>query len=148
MSRKESFIADRRGAVAFEMPIVYIFLVGMLLMPLADVGVAGIRYISAWQALRAFGQSIQYSPPPDFTNMGGWTSSAIAKADSNFPISNFQVICGVDTASCSTASPPSPKYYSYSTSITLAPIVLRPFLCTSGAGNPCTFTLRYSQRFQ
>ena len=41
----------------------------------------------------------------------------------------------------------SPKYYSYTTSVTLSPIVLRQVLC--GSANPsCSFTLPYSERFQ
>jgi len=56
VSRKRSFMADQRGAVALEMPIVYLFLIVSLLLPLADVGIAGFQYISAWQALRAFGE--------------------------------------------------------------------------------------------
>ena len=61
MSKKDSFIADQRGAVAFEMIIVYLFMCFSLLLPLADVAIAGFQYISAWEALRAFGQSIQYN---------------------------------------------------------------------------------------
>ena len=72
---KDSFIADQRGAVAFEMLIVWLFMMMSLLLPLADVAVAGFQFISAWEALRAFGQYIQYHPPPDVTNTSGWTSS-------------------------------------------------------------------------
>ena len=70
-----------------------------LLLPLADVAVAGFQFISAWEALRAFGQSIQYDPPPDVTNASGWTSSKLAKADPRFPIQQFQLVCG-DTNAC------------------------------------------------
>ena len=89
MSHKNSFIADQRGAVAFEMPIVWLFLMMSLLLPLADVAIAGFQFISAWEALRDFGQSIQYDPPPDVTNASGWTSSKLAKADPRFPIQQF-----------------------------------------------------------
>jgi hypothetical protein len=149
MSRKESFIADQRGAVAFEMPIVYAFVIFSLLLPLADVAIAGFRYISAWEALRAFGQSIQYSPPPDVTNASSWASTATAKADPNHPISNFRLVCA-DNNACSAANAglPGPKYYSYTTTVTLAPVVLTSVLCTSSNGNPCTYTLPYSERFQ
>ena len=78
VSHRDSFIADQRGAVAFEMLIVYLFLVVSLLLPLADVAVAGFQYISAWEALRAFGQSIQYDPPPDVTDCGKLEVSALA----------------------------------------------------------------------
>jgi hypothetical protein len=40
------------------------------------------------------------------------------------------------------------KYYSYTTTVTFAPMVLRLVLCTSGSANPCTFTLFYTERFQ
>ena len=101
MSHKDSFIADQRGAVAFEMLIVYLFLMMSLLLPLADVAAAGFQFISAWEALRAFGQYIQYDPPPDVTNASGWTSSTLAKADPRFPINNLQVVCGDTNAVCS-----------------------------------------------
>jgi len=146
MSHKGSFIADQRGAVAFEMPLVYLFLIMALLLPLADMAIAGFQYISAWQALRAFGQSIQYNQPPDVTNAASWTTTALAKADSRFPISNFQLLCG--TSTCSATPMDQPKYYSYKTTVTLAPMVLRSALCTSGGANPCSFTLSYSERFQ
>ena len=90
MSKKDYFIADQRGAVAFEMPFVFLFMMFSLLLPLADVAIAGFQYISAWQALRAFGQSIQYHPPPDVTNaveLG--RQAASAKADSRFPITQY-----------------------------------------------------------
>src|SRR5438105_1495592 len=150
MSKKGSFIADQRGAVAFEMIIVYLFMCFSLLLPLADVAIAGFQYISAWGALRAFGQYIQYAPPPDVNNASSWTSSALAKADSRFPISNFQLICGDSNVVCSTTNPDSidpnkPKYYTYTTAVTLSPMVLKSVLCTGGN---CTFTLPYSERFQ
>ena len=55
---KGSFMADQRGAVAFETLIVYLFMVTSLLLPLADVAAAGFQFISAWEALRAFGQYV------------------------------------------------------------------------------------------
>jgi len=148
MSRKDSFIADRRGAVAFEMIVIWLFLMFSLLLPLADVAIAGFHYISAWQALRGFGQSIQYNTPPDVTNPSTWESTALAKADPNFPISNFQLVCGDSQVACSATNLATPQYYSYTTSVTLAPLVLRSMLCTSGNANPCSFTLPYSERFK
>lgn len=148
MSRKDSFIADQRGAVAFEMLVIWFFLMFSLLLPLADVAIAGFQYISAHGALRGFGQSIQYSTPPDVTNASTWESAALAKADPNFPISNFQLICGDSQVACSATNLVSPQYYSYTTTVTLAPIVLTSVLCTSGNANPCSFTLSYSERFK
>lgn len=148
---KASFIADQRGAVAFETLIVYLFIVTTLLMPLADGAIAGFQFISAWGALRAFGQYVQYHSPPDVTSTSSWTSSLPATV-AGYPINNVQVLCG-DTsagAACTSANVmllPT-KYYTYTTTVTLAPLVLRPVLCTSGNANPCSFTLPYSERFQ
>lgn len=147
---ERNLIADQRGAVAFEMPFVYLFLIMLILLPLADLAVAGYRYISALAALRAFGQAILYSPPPDVTNASSWASTALAKADSRFPIPSIQLICGDSNAVCASGNsgPSLAKYYQYSTTITLAPIVLTSVLCTSTTGNACSFTLTYSERFQ
>jgi hypothetical protein len=109
-----------------------------LLLPLADFAAAGFKFLSAREALRAFGQYLQYNPPPDVTNTSGWMSSVLAKADPRFPINNLQVV--VD-------GPIS--YYSYTTTVTLSPSnFLRPMLCTSSNADPCSFTLLYSERFQ
>jgi hypothetical protein len=129
-----ALLSDQRGAVALEMPIVWLFMMMSLLLPLADLAIAGFQFVSAWGALRAFGQSIQYNPPPDVTNTSGWKSSVLAKADPRFPIINLQVV--VDGPI---------KYYSYTTTVTLSPMVLRSVLCNA---NPCSFTLPYSERFQ
>jgi hypothetical protein len=147
MSREETFLADQRGAVSFEMPFVFFFLVMSFLLPLADVAIAGFQYISAVQALRAFGQSILYSPPTDLSNTSSWTETAKDKADTNYPISNFQLICGDSDAACSSTNTATPRYYSYSTTVTLSPLVLTSVLCTSGGVNPCKFTLTYRERF-
>lgn len=144
-----SFLTDQRGVVAFETLIVYLFMVTGLLLPLADVAAAGFQFISAWEALRGFGQYVQYHPPADPTNPT-WTP-ALPASVAGYPISAVQVLCG-DTgagAACtSTNVGTSPvKYYSYSTTVTVAPLVLRSVLCTSGNANPCSFTLPYSERF-
>jgi hypothetical protein len=115
-----------------------------LLLPLADLAIAGFQFVSAWGALRAFGQSIQYNPPPDVTNASAWTSSALANADPRFPIQQFKLVCGDTNAVCSASNTASPKYYSYTTTVTLSPMVLRPVLCNAGS---CSFTLPYSGRF-
>jgi hypothetical protein len=144
-----TLLSDQRGAVAFEMVIVYGFMMFSLLLPLADVAIAGFQYISAWGALRAFGQYIQYDPPADVTSASTWASTASAKADPRFPISNLQVLCGDANAVCSSSNVSAPvKYYSYTTAVTFAPMVLRSVLCTSSGANPCTFTLFYTERFQ
>jgi hypothetical protein len=136
------------------MLIVFAFLMFSLLLPLADVAIAGFQYISAWQALRAFGQAIQYSPPDNVTNpSSSWTTKVIAAGtglgltSENFS-SNFKVLC--DGVACTSANSTAIKSYWYQTSIILSPMTpgLKSVLCTSGVGNGCTFTLSYSERFQ
>ncbi|MDF0584115.1 MULTISPECIES: hypothetical protein [Bradyrhizobium] len=140
--RRGSFVADQRGAVAFETVIVYIFMVSFLLMPLADVAAAGFRFISAWSALRSFGQYIQYKSPPDPANPGTWVST-LQTTVAGHTIGNIQVMCG-STACNSGNLGLTPKYFTFSTTVTLAPIVLTSVLCPSS----CTYTLPYSERFQ
>jgi hypothetical protein len=140
LSRKHSFIADQRGAVAFEMPIVYYFLIMLLLLPLADVAVAGFRFISAHQALRDMGQRTQYTPPGDVTSLSSittWKNSLPASVD-GYTVS-ADVYCGGTLAPC--AAGPSSKYYTFTTSFTLSPMVLGAMLCS-------TCTVSYSQPFQ
>ena len=150
VSHRDSFISDQRGVVALEMPAVVLFLMIFLLVPLADLAIAGFQYVSAWQALRGFGQYAQYHPPPDVTNTSSWTST-LPTSVAGYPISNVQVLCGNTGAgaACSSTNVTLPiKYYSYTTTVTLAPMVLRSVLCTSGNTNHCSFTLPYSERFQ
>jgi len=142
VSKKDSFIVDQRGAAAFETIGVYFFLGMFLLLPLADVAVAGFQYISAWQALRAFGQYVQYNNPPDPTSPGTW-ASGLQKTISGYAIGNIQVTCGNTDAVCSNIAL-TPKYLTFSTTVTMAPMVLRSVLCPSS----CTYTLLYSERFQ
>jgi hypothetical protein len=144
-----TLLSDQRGAVAFEALIVWLFMMLSLLLPLADVAIAGFQFISAWEALRAFGQYVQLHPPPDVTNTSGWTPPTTV---AGYPISNVQVLCGDTSAGavCSSANVTLPtKYYAYTTSVTLSPFnFLKPVLCRSGNANPCSFTLPYSERFQ
>jgi hypothetical protein len=138
-----TLLSDQRGAVAFETLIVWFFMMMSLLLPLADLAIAGFQFVSAWEALRSFGQSIQYNTP-DFTNPSDW-SSKLPTTVAGYPINNLQVLCG--NVACSTTNTVAPKYYSYTTSVTLSPLVLGAVLC--GGGNPsCSFTLSYSERFQ
>jgi hypothetical protein len=108
------------------------------------VAIAGFQYISARQALRAFGQYIQYNNPPDPTSPGTW-ASGLQKTISGYTIGNIQLMCGDANTVCSSGNVTStPKYYTFSTTVTLAPMVLRTVLCPSS----CTETLSYSERFQ
>ena len=83
------------------MLIVWSFLMMFLLLPLADVAIAGFQFISAWQALRAFGQSVQYYPPPDVTDASSWTTALGQGLIPRYPICDLQVICGDEQSACS-----------------------------------------------
>jgi hypothetical protein len=149
---KRSLITDRRGAVAFETLLVYSVMVMSVLLPLADMAAAGFQFISGWAALRSFGQYVQYNPPPDVTSTSTWLSG-LQPTVGNYAISNIQVLCGNTTAGAACTSgnvSTSPvKYFSYTTTVTLAPMVLpKSAICTSSNANPCSFTLSYSERFQ
>ena len=122
-----------------------IFLISFLLVPLADMAIAGFQYISAYQALRDLGQYVQYHAPPDITNWSTWKSS-LPTTISNYTIdsASIHVVCGDAKIDCSPTNTVAPMYYTYTTKITLSPMVLRPVLCN---GN-CTKTLSYSERFR
>jgi Flp pilus assembly protein TadG len=143
MSHKKSFIADQRGAVALETLIVYPVLVAFLLMSLAEVAIAGLQFTSAWAALRSFGQYVQYYNPlgPDGTVT---CCAGLQTTVAGYPISNIQVICGDARVACSSSNIASPKYFTFTTTVTLSPIVWRGVLCPTS----CTYTLLYSERFQ
>jgi hypothetical protein len=154
MRIRDKFLANERGAVAFEMPIVFLFLMIVLFLPFADLAIAGFQFLSAWQALRNFGQYLQYNPPPDVTNWnatgtGAWKPSLNMTA-AGYPISNLTVKCGDLNTACSSSNPGWPSYYYYETTVTLSPMVSRTWLCTSTSSpsNPCSFKLPYSERFQ
>ena len=145
-----SLLADQRGAVAFEMLFVVNFMLVVLLFPAADLAVACSQFVSAWEALRGFGEYVQYNQPPDPTNPSAWLSGLQTKV-AGYTISNVKVLCG-DTGvgvACTSANITLPtKYYSYTTTVTLTPMVLTSVLCTSKNANPCSFTVPYSERFQ
>ena len=138
---KDSFMADQRGTVAFEMPIVWLFLTMSLLLPLADLAVAGLEFISAYQALRDMGQRTQYSTfdvtdPASITN---WKSS-LPTTVGGYPIS-AKVYCGDPGTEAPCAGTTLPKFYTFETSFPLSPMVLKSVLCS-------TCTVKYSERFQ
>jgi Flp pilus assembly protein TadG len=148
LKHRDSFMADQRGAVAFEMPIVIWFLMFLLLLPLADLGIAALQFVSAWEALHTFGQYLQSNPPPDVTNTSVWMTNALKNADPRYPISSIQLKCGVNYGACSNNTV-SPKYYIVTTTFTVSPMsLLKPVLCNSGNANPCSLPLSYSEMFQ
>jgi hypothetical protein len=139
--RKKSFIADQRGVVAFEVPIVTIVLIFSLLLPLADVAIAGFKFISAHQALRDMGQRTQYSTPDatDANSISTWQSSLPTTVD-GYTVS-ATIKCGDAGTAPPCAGTTFPKYYSFQTSFSLSPMVLGSVLCS-------TCTVNYLQRFQ
>ena len=150
MSRRSSLLKmllkDGRGAVALETPFVLMFLFFSLLFPLADMAVAGFKFIAAYQAMRDMGEYVQYHTPPDVTNWSSWKSS-LPSAINGYVISGVRVICGDTNKDCSATNTPSPKYYYYATTVTVSPMVLGPVFC-GGGKRSCSFTLNYSERFQ
>jgi hypothetical protein len=141
-SLKKSLVADQRGAVAFETMFVYALIVAFLLMPLADVAAAGFRFVAGWSALRSFGQYVQYRNPLRADGSVNW-GTGLQTTVNGYTISNIQVWCG--SSLCSSGNLTQiPKYFKFSTTVTLAPIVWRPVLCP----NSCTYTLSHTERFQ
>ncbi|WP_426424286.1 hypothetical protein [Bradyrhizobium genosp. A] len=128
--------------------LIMFFILGTgLMLPLADLAAAGFRFVAAWEALRALGQTIQYNPPPDVTNWSSWKST-LPTSVSGYPINNLQVVCSDSMAACSATNFDSPKHYTYTTTVTIAPLVLSAAMCRSGNADPCSFTLSYAERFQ
>ena len=141
MRHRNSLIADQRGAVALEMPAVCLFMMMWLLVPLADLAIAGFRFISAHQALRDMGQLTQYSnlDATDPTSISSWQSSLPATVD-GYTVS-ATIKCGDAGTAAPCAGTTWPKYYLFSTSFSLSPMVLGSLFCS-------TCTVSYSQRFQ
>jgi hypothetical protein len=136
-----SLLSDQRGAAAFEMPIVWLFMMMSLLVPLADLAIAGFRFISAHEALRNMGQRTQYSTPDatDPSSITNWKSS-LPTTINGYPIS-AKVYCGDPGTEAPCAGTTWPKYYTFTTSFSLSPMVLKSVLCS-------TCTVSYSERFQ
>jgi Flp pilus assembly protein TadG len=153
-------LADRRGVAAFEFLIIAAFLF-VLLLPLADVGVATLRYMQVRQAMRDLGAVVQYNLPPDLTIPGTWPSPPLPSTigtysvtnDTVFPTSetqiNITVSCGTPVndgavagpacTSADLANPSTPKYVWMGAVVKLTPI----FIKTMTGGN-----LGYTERLQ
>jgi len=138
-----TLLSDQRGAVAFEILSVYAFMLFSLLLPLADLGIAGFKFISAYQALRDMGQRTQFSPPGDVTSSASITAwqTSLPKTVDGYSVS-AQVYCGNPGTLAPCASGATlPKYYTFTASFTLSPMVLASVLCS-------TCTVNYSHPFQ
>ena len=126
---------DRRGAVALEAVMVMSTIGFALFWPIADIGVAGAKYISTLQALRNYGAYLQYHVPLDVSQ------AAYAVSVSGHSVT-VQTLCGDPPGvACAANSTVTPKYYSLSTTISFSPIVLQSVF---GGSHPVV----YFQRFQ
>ena len=99
---------------------------------------AGLRFVAGWSALRSFGQYIQYRNPLGADGTVNW-GTGFQTTVNGFTISNIQVWCG--SSLCSSGNLTQiPKYFKFTTTVTLAPIVWRPVLCPSScsARNQCS----------
>ena len=151
-------LADRRGAASLEFIIIVAFLFFALLLPIADVGVAALRYMQVRQAMRDLGALVQYNQPPDLTSVGTWPLSATTVGTFSvtignvFPTSenqiNITVSCGtpVNGAEALPACTPAdltntstPKYVWMGAVVKLNPIIIK----TLTGGN-----LSYTERLQ
>ena len=144
-NRRINLRTDQRGAVAFEMPFVTLFIMISLIIPIADTCILGYNSIAAFQALRNAGQYLQYHPPIDVT--AAYTLPTEVATIGGYLINNPTLTCG--TSGCGAAPTALPKYYTFTTSFTLTPTtIVRSILCVSNNTNPCTYTVSYSERFQ
>jgi Flp pilus assembly protein TadG len=154
-------LADRRGVAAFEFVLIAAFLLLVLLLPIADVGVAALRYMQVRQAMRDLGALVQYpkNQPPDLTAVSAatWTLPKMVGTFSvtvgtGFPTGenqiNVTVSCGTPTAgaaagpACTSAdlsNASTPKYVWMGAVVILNPIVIK----TLTGGN-----IGYTERLQ
>jgi Flp pilus assembly protein TadG len=153
-------LADRRGVAAFEF-IIAASLLFVLLLPIADVGVAALRYMQVKQAMRDLGALVQYNQPSDLTavSAANWTTlpatmgTFSVKIDTVFPASenriNITVSCGPPPVNgteagraCTSAdliNTSTPKYVWMGAVVKLNPIVIK----TITGGN-----VDYTERLQ
>jgi hypothetical protein len=155
-------LVDRDGAAAFEFIVIAAFLIIVLLLPIADVAVAALRYMQVRQEMRDLGALVQYNPPADLTKPGtAWTTLPTTAGTfsvtigTGFPTSenqiNINVYCGTPpltgvapdplsackSADLSTTS--TPKYVWMGAVVKLNPIVIK----TITGGN-----VGYTERLQ
>jgi hypothetical protein len=139
-------LADRRGVAAFEFIVIVAFLLFFLLLPIADVGVAALRYMQVRQAMRELGAFVQYNPPPDLTKASTWPSlpktgvgTFSVGIGTVFPTLeyyiNITVSCGtaptagaVAGPACTSAdlsNPSTPKYVWMGAIVNLKPMIIK-----------------------
>jgi Flp pilus assembly protein TadG len=152
-------LADRRGVAAFEFVVITAFLLFALLLPIADVGVAALRYMQVRQAMRDLGALVQYNQPSNLmaVSAGTWTLPATmgtfsVTVGTRFPTVenqiNITVSCGTPTSgaaagpACTSAdltNTSTPKYVWMGVFVKLNPIIIK----TLTGGN-----IGYTERLQ
>jgi Flp pilus assembly protein TadG len=144
-------LADRRGAAAFEFILIAPLLLFVLLLPIADVGVAALRYMQVRQAMRDLGALVQYpsNQPQDLTTVSSdtWTTLPATMGTfsvtigSGFPAGenqiNITVSCGTPPTTgaaagpaCNAAdmsNPSTPKYVWMGAIVKLNPMIIKTF---------------------
>ncbi len=140
-------LRDTQGVAAVEFAVVAPVMIALLL-PMADIGIAALRYISLYQELRSAGQYALYNKPPDLmtttSDVRVYLKSYFA---SELPPDNASEtstvdVCGDTVASCGATVPASPpRSLRFTTTFKLQPIIW-DVGCTSG----CTVT--YFERFE
>jgi len=144
---------DRRGVSALEFAMIG-SVMATLVVPITDIGIATVTYISAYQSLRSVGAYALYNPPSDVTDstiLANYLSGklpATTKVMTNTITNTTVSVCAGNTnitpTSCvapTTASPP--LSFLFKTTVTLNPIIF-PLGCKSPTG--CQIT--YVEQFQ
>jgi hypothetical protein len=156
-------LANRRGAAAFEFVVIAAFLLFVLLLPIADVGVAALRYMQVNQAMRDLGALVQYpqNQPPNLTTVSAATWTTLPAAMGTFAVTfgtgfptvtnqiNITISCGTPPTTgaaagpaCTSAdlsNPSTPKYVWMGAVVKLNPIIIK----TITGGN-----VGYTERLQ
>lgn len=110
-----------------------LLLVGLLL-PISDLGIAALQFMTAYQNVRDLGAYAQYHTGLINTATTPWTVTLPAGY-----AGTVQVMCGNTNTLCANTAT-VPKWYVFSTTFTVTPIFV-----TALAG---TYTVRFSERFQ
>jgi hypothetical protein len=129
-----------------------------MLMPLADVAIAGFQLLFGWQTLSSFGEYAQnyaQNHPPDYNDISGWTSNLrtswmLNGRATGVDNSTLQVICGDANPPnpCSQSNTVPPRRFLYQTTVSLPLMTPLRSLFQCSNNTPCSFPLKYSEPFQ
>jgi Flp pilus assembly protein TadG len=133
---------DRHGIAALEFALIMPVVIA-LFVPIADVGMAALQYMTAYQSVRTAGAYARYHPPTDITDLaaGSWKTTVLGMLP---PGSAVHAKCGdpdsAPIADCSTANLAQPRWFEFSTIVNLDPLIVESL---RGA-----YPVDYSERFQ